>query len=163
MSKRSLTPATFFATVFGVGFVPKAPGTFGTLVAAAAYLLLSPLLSLPGSAWWYAGGLLALSAVSVWLSSLAEKTLGHDAPQIVIDEVCGYFAAVLLVPVHNWQVALYAFVLFRAFDIAKPWPINVSQKLPRGWGVVADDLLAGAFANIIIQIMLKLSPGFFGA
>lgn len=170
MSSRKLTPATFFATALGVGFLPKAPGTWGTLLAAAVYLLLPDSL-FQGPGWlYYAGGLAVLTALAVWLSSLAERSLGHDAPQIVIDEVCGYFLAVAFIPIaslasvtaHNWRIALYAFVLFRAFDIAKPWPVNVSQRLPQGWGVVADDLLAGLYANLIIQLMLIITPRFFG-
>ncbi len=161
MPDKRLTPSTFFATVFGVGFISFAPGTFGTLVAMAVYIML-PSGLFTGANWFiYAGGLLLLSAVSVWLSSKAENILGHDAPSIVIDEVCGYFLAVMFLP-KSLLLAGYAFLLFRAFDIAKPFPVNISQKLPKGWGVVADDLIAGLYANIIIQILRIIVPKFFG-
>lgn len=156
MPVRRLTPVTFFASVFGVGFLPFAPGTFGTLAAAAVYLLL------PGiNNYAFAAGLAVLCAISVVLSTAAEKTLGHDAAPIVIDEVCGYFLAVLFLP-KTLMVALWAFILFRAFDIAKPWPISVSQRLPQGWGVTADDLIAGLFANILIRLLIVITPKFFG-
>lgn len=161
MPGKRLTPATFFATVLGVGFIPGAPGTYGTLVAAGIYLLLPKSLFLGTGWYWYGLGLLVMSLVAVALSSVAEKKLGHDAPPIVIDEVCGYFLSVLLLP-KSLLLALYAFVLFRAFDIAKPWPVKVSQRLPRGWGIVADDLLAGVYTNLIIQIMIRIAPRFFG-
>lgn len=161
MPGKRLTPATFFATVLGVGFIPGAPGTYGTFVVAGIYLLLPKSLFFGTGWYWYGLGLLVLSLVAVALSSVAEKKLGHDAPPIVIDEVCGYFLSVLLLP-KSLLLALYAFVLFRAFDIAKPWPVKVSQRLPRGWGIVADDLLAGVYTNLIIQIMIRIAPRFFG-
>ncbi len=161
MVRPRLNAQTFFASVFGLGFIPLAPGTFGTLFAVAVYILL-PGTIISGSGWfYYAAGLILLTGVSVFLSSKAETRLGHDAPQIVIDEVCGYFLAVLLLP-RTLMLAVYAFVLFRAFDIAKPYPVNALQRLPRGWGVVADDLMAGIYANIVLQIMIKIVPKFFG-
>ncbi|MGC9362066.1 MAG: phosphatidylglycerophosphatase A family protein [Candidatus Syntrophosphaera sp.] len=161
MAGHRLNAYTFFASVLGLGFIPLAPGTLGTLLAGAVYILLpGPLLS--GSGWFFYGiGLILLTAVAVFLSTKAEKKLGHDAPQIVIDEVCGYFLAVLLLP-RTLMMAIYAFVLFRAFDIAKPYPVNSLQKLPKGWGVVADDLMAGLYANILLQIMIRIVPKFFG-
>ena len=161
MTSKRLTPSTFLATVFGTGFIPFAPGTMGTIFAVAVYLLLPDSL-FNGNGWYIFGSaLLLLSAFSVWISSRAERILGHDAPSIVIDEVCGYFLTVMLLP-HSPLLAVYAFVMFRAFDIAKPFPINKSQRLPRGWGIVVDDLLAGLYANLVIQIMLKIVPKFFG-
>ena len=161
MSARKLTPASFFASLFGVGFIPFAPGSFGTLLAAAVYLVLPGFL-FEGWGWaWFSAALLVLCGVSVWLSGKAEKTLGHDAPAIVIDEACGFFVTVLLLP-RTLPVAIYAFVLFRAFDIAKPFPVNHSQRLPGGWGITVDDLLAGLYANILIRILLHITPRFFG-
>jgi len=161
MASQRLTPSALVASLFGVGFIPFAPGTFGSLLTVAVYLILPRGLS-QGSGWiWYGAGLLLLSAVSVWLSTQAEKCLGHDAPQIVIDEACGYLLAVLLLP-KTLLVAVYALILFRAFDIAKPWPANILQRLPRGWGVVADDLAAGFYANVLLQILHRIVPRFFG-
>lgn len=161
MASHRLNVYTFFASVFGLGFIPLAPGTLGTLLAGAVYILL-PGSFLSGSSWFFYGiGLILLTAVSVLLSTKAEKRLGHDAPQIVIDEVCGYFLAVFLLP-RTLMMAIYAFILFRAFDIAKPYPVNRLQKLPKGWGVVADDLMAGLYANVLLQIMIIIVPKFFG-
>ncbi len=161
MNPKRLTPATFLASLLGVGFLPLAPGTFGTLFAAAVYLLLPDGLFSGANWYWLGAGLLLFSALAVWLSDRAEKTLGHDAPAIVIDEFCGYFVAILLLP-HKWLVAVYAFVLFRVFDIAKPFPINKSQRLPGGWGIVVDDIIAGIYANLVIQLIKILKPSFFG-
>ena len=152
---------TIPATMFGIGFIPFMPGTFGTLAALGIYLLLPAQLFASVNVIWYGLGLLAFSMIAVLVSTQAEKTLGHDAGSIVIDEVAGYLLSVMLMP-HNWLVGIYAFALFRVFDIAKPWPINRSQKLPQGWGVVVDDLLAGVYTLIILQILLKIYPKFFG-
>lgn len=161
MNLKRLNPESFFASLLGVGFIPFAPGTFGTLFAAGVYLLL-PSSLFSGQGWyWLGAGLLLVTGLAVWLSGKAEKTLGHDAPAIVIDEFCGYFVTVLFLP-KTILVAIWAFVLFRAFDIAKPFPINISQKLPGGWGIVVDDLIAGVYANIVIQIIRIIAPRFFG-
>lgn len=162
MPARKLTPVTLLATVFGVGFVPFAPGTFGTLFAAALYLLLPQSLFAGPGRFGYIIGLAMLSGVSVWLSGKAEQTLGKDAPAIVIDEVCGFFLAAALLP-KTLLIALYAFVLFRVFDIAKPFPINASQRLKGGWGVTVDDLIAGLYANILIRFLMLIAPKFFGS
>lgn len=161
MPSRKFDPASFLASLLGVGFIPGAPGTYGSIFAAAVYLLLPAALFMPANWPLYWLGLAFLVSAAVLVSGQAERKLGHDAPQIVIDEAAGYFLAVALLP-HSLAVAAYALVLFRAFDIIKPWPVNVSQRLRAGWGIVADDLLAGVYANIIIQIMLRLTPKFFG-
>ncbi len=161
MTPKRLTPITFLASVFGVGFIPFAPGTFGTLFAAAVYLLL-PTSLFSGQGWYWLGGALLLkTGAAIWLSGKAEKTLGHDAPAIVIDEFCGYFVAILFLP-KTLLIAVYAFVLFRLFDITKPFPANVSQRLPGGWGIVVDDLIAGVYANLVIQLIKIIKPNFFG-
>ncbi|HPW24475.1 MAG TPA: phosphatidylglycerophosphatase A [Candidatus Syntrophosphaera thermopropionivorans] len=161
MKSKSLSVETFLASVFGVGFIPYAPGTYGSIVAAAIYLLL-PQMLFSGKGWlWYTGFLVILIALAVWLSSKAEKKLGPDAPQIVIDEVCGFFLSVLLLP-KSFLMAVYALVIFRALDIAKPFPIKISQKLPRGWGIVIDDLIAGVYTNILIHFIKLIAPKFFG-
>ncbi len=156
-----LNPYTFFATFFGIGFLPGMPGTWGSLAAFGLYFLL-PATALIGSGLWFSVPLFVLFCLfAVWVSTQAEKTLGHDHGSIVIDEVCGYYLSVFLLP-HSWLIGLYGLVLFRVFDIAKPFPVNRSQNLPRGWGVVTDDLIAGLYANILLQILLKIYPKFFG-
>lgn len=159
--KRQLNFNTVLASLFGIGFIPFAPGTFGSLAAFGIYLLL------PGSC--YAGAglyvfpfvILLPALLSVKLCHKAETVLGEDAGSIVLDEFWGYFVATLFLP-HSWLIGIYAFVLFRVFDIAKPFPIYRSQRLKRGWGVIVDDLLAGLYANIIIQILIRIYPVFFG-
>lgn len=161
MKTRAFHPEKFIASVFGIGYIPFAPGTWGSLFAAGVYLLL-PQSLFYGKGWWFTGiALLIFSLFSVWISTLAEKKLGADAPAIVIDEVCGYFVSVMFLP-KSVLTAVYAFALFRVFDIAKPFPINVSQRLKGGWGIVLDDLLAGFYANVVIQFIKLMAPRFFG-
>lgn len=159
--KSRLNFFTFLATFFGIGFIPFMPGTWGSLAALGVYLLLPAQLFSGSALLWYGAGLLLFSLLAVLISSRAEQTLGHDAGAIVIDEVAGYLLCVIFMP-HNWLTGVYAFALFRVFDIAKPWPVNVSQKLPKGWGVVVDDLLAGVYTMLLLQILLKIYPKFFG-
>ncbi len=153
-------PVNMIASLFGTGFLPKAPGTWGTVYALALYLVLPSALFAGPARWWFTGALLLFCLFSVWISSLAEKRLGHDAPQIVIDELCGFFVSVLWLP-KGILLGLWAFILFRAFDIAKPLVVGWAQKLPKGWGVVADDLAAGLIANLILQGLTRLAPLFF--
>lgn len=155
-----LDPVNFIASLLGSGFLPKMPGTWGSIFSFAIYLLLP--------AAWFEGiarfCFLAAFAIfclfSVWISSLAEKRLGHDAPQIVIDEFCGFFLSVLFLP-YSVMVGLWALILFRAFDISKFWIVGKAQNLPKGWGVVVDDLAAGLFANLILQVLTRVRPQFF--
>jgi len=159
--KKKLSFSTILASLFLIGFIPLAPGTFGSLAGYGIYMLLP--------AWIYDGscpGFLPLMIVGLALAAVvichkAEKILGEDAGSIVLDELLGYFVATLFLP-HSWLIGLYAFILFRVFDIAKPFPINRSQRLSCGWGVVVDDLLAGVYANILLQILIRVYPGFFG-
>ena len=148
----------YLSTLFGIGYFPKAPGTAGTLFAAIVYF------ALPDH--WFSGwqnSTLALiviligSVISVFFISKAEEGLGHDNGKIVLDEFWGYFIAVLFLP-KTLIVIIAAFVLFRIFDILKPEPVNILQKLPKGWGVMADDIMAGVYANIVLQIVIRLIP-----
>ncbi|MDD4100382.1 MAG: phosphatidylglycerophosphatase A [Candidatus Cloacimonetes bacterium] len=160
MKTTKLSFSTLVASLFGIGFIPFMPGTFGSLAAFGIYMLI------PAELWFYGqyivlGLLLALSLAAVFISRAAEKILGEDAGSIVIDELLGYFVATLFLP-HNWLIGLYAFILFRVFDIAKPFPIYRSQRISGGWGVVIDDLIAGLYANLLIQILIRIYPSFFG-
>ena len=148
----------YLSTMFGIGYFPKAPGTAGTLFAAIVYF------ALPDH--WFGNwhnstlALLAIligSIISVFFISKAEEGLGHDNGKIVLDEFWGYFIAVLFLP-KTLIVIIAAFVLFRIFDILKPEPVNVLQKLPKGWGVMADDIMAGIYANIVLQIVIRIIP-----
>jgi phosphatidylglycerophosphatase A len=130
----------FIATLGPVGSTPIAPATAGSaVVALAGYFV-------PVPALWVALLLiLACAALAVWSAGEAERTLGHDAKPIVIDEVVGQSLALLFVP-HSPLAFFAAFVLFRGFDVWKPLGAREIQRLPGGWGVVADDVVAGLTA-----------------
>ncbi len=143
-----------YVTFWGVGRAPKAPGTFGTLAAiplawvAALYLGNVGYLVLTTS----------LLVFSIGACEIYErKVQGHDARHIVIDEVVGYLIAFSWLPV-TWQSALAAFLLFRFFDIVKPYPISVlDEKVRGGLGVMIDDVAAGLAANIVLQALASQS------
>ncbi len=147
--------SVFFSTLFGVGYFPKAPGTAGTLLAAAVYFLLPD--KWFGNGFYVLGCVLFLSLISVFVISKAEKILGHDSKKIVLDEFFGVFFAVIFLP-KTLFVIIMAFFLFRFFDILKPVPVNILQKLPEGWGVMADDVMAGIYTNIFLQVLVRIFP-----
>lgn len=142
----------FFATGGGVGYLPGAPGTYGTIVALLLYWAVAGLAPLHFFLFT-----LVFSLFAIWVASLAESFLGnHDSEKIVIDEIAGYLVTVLFLP-FQWKYAITAFVVFRVFDILKPWPIRqIDQKCSGGWGVVADDLLAGLFGCGVMQVAVRL-------
>lgn len=126
-------------TGLGVGFFPIAPGTVGTLLGI-------PLAWLGGN---HLGVIILVSLLGIWAAQGGEKYFGcKDSPHIVIDEIAGYMVAMFALPT---VMIIPAFVLFRFFDIVKPGPIKKIQDWPGGWGVMADDLLAGLVTNIILQ------------
>ncbi len=133
--------ALFLARGCEVGKVPYAPGTFGTLLAVPLYLLLAPL-PVPV----YLLAVLALFLAGIPLCGIASRALGGDHPSIVWDELVGYLATMTAAPA-GWPWVLAGFALFRAFDIAKPWPIRaVDERVQGGLGIMLDDLLAAAYA-----------------
>jgi len=142
-----------------IGYFPFASGTITSIFVAALYFLLIPPLSTLGNFLLIALVFVA-ALIFVPIIKSAEKDLGHDSRKITIDELIGFFFAVMFLP-HTLWVFVYALILFRVFDILKPTPINQLQKLPHGWGVLADDIAAGIFSNIIIQILLIIFPHFF--
>lgn len=145
--------AVMLATVGGVGYVPVASGTVGSLVALP---LLPPLAALRGhSPLAYAAVLVALVAVAVWSAGRAEAVFGgHDHSRIVIDEVAGLVVAGAFLP-GTWGAAALAFVLFRAFDVLKPFPAGrIDGRVKGGLGVVGDDLVAGVYAGVVGRIVL---------
>jgi phosphatidylglycerophosphatase A len=206
--------ALAIATACGVGYLPKAPGTFGSLVGVATVFLTSvfflqpasvralfslhpdyetvlrnELFPLPGSdvhnavlalpIFFALGLFVVLGAIGVWSASQAARYAGIEDPQfVVIDEVAGQHLALLLplIPIAlphlsahmdistftiffalslvNWKYLLLGFILFRVFDIWKPWPIRGLEKLPGGWGIMADDWMAGIYAAILLRVAL---------
>lgn len=143
-----LNPIHFLSLGFGSGLSPYAPGTMGTLVAIPLYLLLSQLELLTYSIVVVAGFL-----IGIYLCDKTSKALGvHDHSGIVWDEFIGYWITMIAIPAVTWQWILAGFVLFRFFDIAKPWPVKVADKrVPGGFGIMLDDLLAGLYALACIQ------------
>lgn len=140
----------FFALGLGSGLAPKAPGTFGTLAAVPFYLLL---LNLP--VWGYLLALVLAFLLGVWLCDVTARNLGvHDHPGIVWDEFVGYWLAMTAAP-QGWLWVILGFVLFRLFDIAKPWPIRqADSRLGGGFGIMFDDVLAGIYAWLTLQIVV---------
>jgi len=139
-------PVLLLAFGFGTGLSPKAPGTVGTLLAVALFPLLATL-SLP----CYMLVLAVTIVAGIWICGRAAKTLGvHDHGGIVFDEVAGLWLAMASFPA-SWPWMLAGFLLFRFFDIVKPWPIRwLDRRVGGGFGIMVDDLLAGAFAWLIL-------------
>lgn len=145
-------PIHFIAFGFGSGLAPKAPGTFGTLVAIPIYLLLEPLSLIN-----FVIVLTLLSLFSFYIAGKSAQLLGvHDHGGIVIDEICGYLVTMALAPT-GWQWVICGFILFRIFDILKPWPINLlDKKVSGGIGIVVDDLMAGIYALLSLELIVRL-------
>lgn len=141
-------PVHLLAFGFGAGLSPWAPGTFGTLVGVVLYL---PLSLLPLAQYALVVGAVAL--VGIWLCGGAARDLGvHDHPGIVWDEIAGYLVTMLAAP-RGWEWVLAGFVLFRLFDIWKPWPVRwLDRRVGGGLGIMLDDLAAGALAAACIQL-----------
>ena len=141
-------PATWLATLGPVGYAPVAPATVASAVVVAVAWFL-PVLPLAGAL-----ALLAVAAlIAVWAAGEAEKDLGHDAGPIVVDELIGQSITLFFAP-HRIFVFVTAFFLFRLFDIWKPLGAHQAQALPGGWGVVADDTIAGATSLLALQGLL---------
>jgi len=135
------------------GFFPFAPATFASFVFAVIYQWV------PGGHWLAHPVVVALTLVaSVPVSTRLEKRYGHDPGCVVIDEVVGMQAALVFARgVSIWGILL-VFVFFRIFDIAKPFPAHRSQKLPGGWGIVIDDVIAGVYTRIAVILCALVWP-----
>jgi phosphatidylglycerophosphatase A len=138
------------ATFFGIGLFPLIPGTAASAVAAVAWRLV-----LSGWPWpLYALMLTALFLAGAAASASYAVDLGRPDPgRIVIDEVCGQLIALAFLPA-AWLPVAVAFALFRFFDIIKPWPIRKLERLPDGWGIMADDVAAGLAAAVLGRLIL---------
>lgn len=147
-----LNPLHLLSLGFGSGLAPVAPGTFGTLAAVPLYLLIAQL-SLP----WYLLVVVAGFAVGVLLCRYTSAALGvHDHSGIVWDEFVGYWITMIAVPL-AWQWIVAGFVLFRVFDIVKPWPVKIADtKMKGGFGIMIDDVLAGLYALACMHLALQL-------
>ncbi len=148
--------AKIIATAFGAGFSPFAPGTMGALVGILIWWLLHfPFINFTGSYFFpfMVVMIIIVFLVGVWSSNVMEPEWGHDPGKIVVDEVIGQWIALLWIPFTITNFIL-AFALFRFFDILKPLFIKKMEALPSGWGVMADDVLAGVYANILLHFVL---------
>ncbi len=150
----------FIAYGFGAGLAPKAPGTFGTLVGLPFWFLLRGLLPLPVE---YFAACAVLFVFGCWICGESARLLGlHDAPGIVFDEIVGFLITcipLLYLPAGmvEWPWLIAAFVLFRFFDIIKPWPIRwLDRKVHGGFGIMIDDVLAGIFAALCMWGLLHV-------
>lgn len=157
MNRRSAPRWTIpVSNVFGAGNSPIASGTAGALVAVAVHAL-AHILAPP--AWRWLVDVLALAVIlplGWYASNFAEDHYGKkDDGRVVIDEVAGYWVTMAFLP-FSWLTVLVGFILCRILDILKPWPANGSQKLPKGLGIMADDVIAGVYGNILLQIVFRL-------
>jgi len=138
----------FFSSVFGVGYIKYIPGTLGSLIGALLWILF-----VPDNYIFQIFMLAAISVVSILLSSLADNIYDkRDNQRIVIDEVAGLWFSVAFLPKTLINLSL-GFLLFRAFDVKKPLFIKKFQKLSGGVGITLDDIAAGVFVNIILQVI----------
>lgn len=136
------------ATVFGVGYAPVAPGTFGSAAGLLVWWLL------PASTPVQAAAIVVIFIVGSWGGNIAERHFGRTDPgQVVIDEVMGMLITLFLNPV-GWTGALAGFFLFRVFDVIKPYPANRLEQLHGGVGVMADDAMAAVYANLVLRAAL---------
>ena len=150
--------AIAIATAGGAGFSPVAPGTAGSVVGVAMYLLME---STHASA-YYPHAIIFLFIAGIWASSRVEHLWGHDAQRIVIDEVVGQMITFGIAAGRYQLSAFYIFlglVLFRLFDIVKPFPIRHLERLKGGLGVVADDVGAGLYALAILTLIRRIFIG----
>ncbi|MBO4314274.1 MAG: phosphatidylglycerophosphatase A [Desulfovibrio sp.] len=140
-----------FCRLGPAGLSPKAPGTCGTAVAC----LLAPLLFLPFSLTGRAAILVAVFFAGAWAATRAERILGRKDPgEVVIDELAGVWLVLLPIASPHWWEIAAAFVLFRIFDIWKPWPVHASESwLPDGYGIMIDDILAGCWALLCLNLV----------
>ncbi len=143
-------PALLVATVCGIGYVPFASGTFGSAAGLVLWALL------PASLLVQISTIAAIFSMGVWSGTVAERCFGRTDPgQVVIDEVLGMLITLFMNPV-RWRGALAAFLLFRLFDVIKPFPANRLERLPGGIGVMADDAMAAVYANLALRVLLAI-------
>lgn len=146
--------AVFLATVAYCGYFPIAPGTIGSAAGLLVY----------GLVWWSRSriveGLLiaGVFVVGTWAATQAERFFGAvDPGPVVIDEVLGMLVTLAFIPV-GWPAAVAGFVLFRVFDVTKPFPANRLEALHGGFGIMADDAMAGVYANLTLRLLMWLLP-----
>ena len=147
----------FIATCGYLGYVPVAPGTFGSLAGLGVFFAVRS----TGSAGIELAAIATLFAVGVWSGTVAEHHFGGvDPAPVVLDEVVGMLITLALVPV-NLSGAIVGFLVFRVLDVVKPWPSARFEALPGGLGVMADDGMAALYGNLVIRGLIVMTPGWF--
>lgn len=146
--------AVFLATVAYCGYFPIAPGTAGSAAGLVVYSIV----------WWTHSRLVETAliavvfAVGTWAATHAERYFGAiDPGPVVIDEVLGMLITLALIPA-GWVAAVTGFVLFRIFDVIKPWPANKLEHFHGGFGIMADDAMAGVYSNLVLRLLMSLWP-----
>ena len=142
-------PVHFLAYGFGTGLMPIMPGTFGSLVGVAFFWFMAPLAPLP-----YAGIVIGLGIAGVFICGQTARDTGAVDPGFIVwDEIVGLLVAIYLMP-RDWRWMVNGFILFRLFDVWKPYPIRaVEENLGGGLGIVMDDVLAGLYTLAILQLV----------
>ena len=138
------------ATCFGIGYIGKGGGTVAALVCCVVWYVIQA----NSTVVYFSGQLLVtlfITIIGIWSATKVDPYWGKDSSKVVIDEVAGMCVSVLFIPV-KWKYLLTGLILFRFFDIAKPLLIRKTEKLPLGWGVMIDDLLAGLYSNLLLQV-----------
>ena len=155
MAEQPRGAAVWIATCGGVGYFPIAPGTAGSAVGLALVAVLGRApLEQPWRSSVLAAATLGLFFVGVWAAGAAEKHFGQiDPGPVVIDEVVGQLLTFLAWPDASWKWLLAGFVLFRISDVFKPPPARQAERLPRGWGIMTDDVIAGAYSLAAVSIL----------
>lgn len=144
----------FIATCGYLGYVPIAPGTFGSAAGLAVYFAVRA----SGSWALELGAIVVLFAVGVWSGTVAEHHFGGvDPAPVVMDEVVGMMITIALLPV-TWVGALVGFCVFRILDVVKPWPSARFESLPGGWGVMADDAMAAVYGRVVMWGLISVTP-----
>jgi phosphatidylglycerophosphatase A len=139
------------ATALGAGYAPVAPGTFGSAVGLLLWAALpqSPIVQMVA--------VVMLLTAGSWAATMAEHHFKKTDPgQVVVDEVMGMLITLTMIPA-GWWTAGVAFLLFRLFDVLKPYPVRQFERLPAGLGIMADDAMAGVYANIALRVVLAVA------
>jgi phosphatidylglycerophosphatase A len=148
----------FLATGFGTGYGPIAPGTWGSLPGLA----LAVGLDRWAGRWAVLAGVLVFAVAGVWAAGRVEELLGEKDPGlVVVDEIAGQMVTLLFLPL-TLPMLVIAFFLFRVFDVFKPWPARRLEDLPGGSGIMADDLMVGLYANLILHGLVLWRPEWLG-
>jgi phosphatidylglycerophosphatase A len=147
--------ATFLATAAYTGYFPIAPGTVGSAVGVAIFCTVRHLFPI------YADsvGIAVTLVVGIWSAGIVERKLAlKDPGPVVIDEVLGMWLTVAFLPVTLTGLVV-GFVIFRIFDVIKPFPANRAERLPGGWGIMLDDAISGIYAQIVLRVLIFVVPG----